>query len=159
MAPINTGAALCTRAYHDSIKATAKSFRAGTRFTLAFWGVDEAGKDAEYQAGNCNRCGSMLAFPVAQLGRADTSYEHQKRAEKVAKILALVPAGATPAENATLATALEAYGQSDRDAFAHAAGTRKPSEETWRLVCKGVRERKTALEIFREAMAKNGGAS
>jgi hypothetical protein len=42
------GAAMCSPEYHASIKSSPIAFRAGVRFTFASWGVDEAGRDAEY---------------------------------------------------------------------------------------------------------------
>ena len=155
---MSAGAAMCTAAYHESLRASAKAFRAGVRMTFASWGVNAAGKDAEYQYGNCVRCHSTIGIESAVLGRASV-YEHAARSVKVGKILALVPAGANREENKRLAKVLEAYDEDDRRAFARAAGARMPGAETWRLVCEAVRARKTALEIFRDATASTPGAS
>lgn len=148
------GAVLCSPGYHDSLRASEKAFRAGVRMTFSALGVNEAGKDASYQYGNCTRCHSTIGIPSAMLDRRSTVYEHEARREKVATIVAMVPAGATREENARLAAQLEAYDDGDRRAFAKAAGAkRKPSPETWRLVCVAVRTRKTAQEIEAEDAA------
>lgn len=139
----------CSNAYHDTLRADPKKFRRATRFSFAFWGVDEGGRDEEYQAALCNACRSTISIP-ARLLKHSSPQEHAARAAKVLKIVALVPPPATPDERERLARVLERWEQTDRDRFAAAAGARSPSEETWRLVVAAVRAQKTGQEIEAE---------
>jgi hypothetical protein len=64
------------------------------------------------------------------------------RAKKVALIVALVPRGATQAENDALATCLQNFDDEQRGRWADVAGcASKPSDITWHLAVKAVRGR------------------
>lgn len=58
-------------------------------------------------------------------------YELHARSLKVARILALVPAGANAHQNEALADCLRSFSAADRQRFAAAAGASKPSDATW----------------------------
>jgi len=69
-------------------------------------------------------------------------FEARARARKVAKIVALVPDGATAAENAEIATWLAEQADQFRREYAKLAGVHPPSQTTWDAVVAAVRARR-----------------
>jgi hypothetical protein len=140
----------CTAAVHDLLRASGVAFRASCRLTFRFWSVNDAGQDEEAQAGNCTRCESTIAIPVRLLD-GGTPYERAARARKVAKMLALVPPGATRREMNDLADALVRFDDDARARWASAAGCTPPSIATWADLVALSRARLTAQEIMARA--------
>ncbi len=86
------------------------------------------------------------AIEIRAREKAAFDREHLARALKVCRIVALVPAGATRAENEALATVLASWEQEARDRFALVAGARSPSPESWSMVVEVVRGRALPAE-------------
>jgi hypothetical protein len=65
----------------------------------------------------------------------------EKRKEKVAKLLAVVPVATEMASNEFIAVALERYDAASKKWLATKAKCRVPSDVTWRLLVEAVRSR------------------
>lgn len=76
-------------------------------------------------------------------------FERAARAEKVAKIVAIIPMATTAKGNAAGARFLAGLAQVDRDIFARMAGQLAPSEATWAMVVEAVRNRRTPRQATR----------
>lgn len=75
-------------------------------------------------------------------------HEKAARALKVAKLLSVIPCGASARQIAQIADFLAALPQSDRNAFAELAGVNPPSETTWAEVVAGARARTAVVNIL-----------
>jgi len=71
-------------------------------------------------------------------------FADRARAVKVAKILATVPCGKTPAETDIICNWLRGLTVAERAAIARAAGANAPSDETWGQVITQAAARKVA---------------
>lgn len=87
-------------------------------------------------------------------GAPESSRVWLARCRKVAMLCALVPLGATRAENQDMARTMGLWNQEQRDRWAAAAGVGSPSPTTWGLVVQVVGERPLPIDVRGDAEAQ-----